>query len=360
VLKEIRFQNFRVLKSAVLPLSRVTVIAGANGSGKSTVLQSLRLLGGGTTHPRGPQPSLLGGGMFGGGTSDRGIAGNRDEKRPTFDDLITVDRRDSSTISVEYLLDGTQGNRSVVLKWEKPSQAKTRSFELDEGQGPSGFVNQIKVFNLNPAHIAEAVQLQPNIELGETGEGLAGVLDNLDDSSHERFQSLNAELPKWIPEYDRVKFEVTDAGTKAFSLRRRHDGLSIGSKDLSEGTLIALVLLTLAHLPTPPLLVALEHPDASIHPRLLRKVQDAIYRLAYPEDSGDTRPPTQVVVTTHSPYFLDLFKEHPEQIVFANKTDEGVTFQRLSDRPHIGEILPEGPLGDLWYSGLLGGVPSNP
>jgi len=354
VLKEIRFQNFRVLKNATVPLSRVTVIAGANGSGKSTVLQSLRLLGGGTTQPLGPQPQVVRGGMFGGG-----IGGNRDDKWPTFDELISVERRDSSNISVEFLFDETHGNRSVVLKWEKPSQ-ETRPFQLNDDQRAGNSLNQIKVFSLNPAHIAEAVQLQPNMELGETGAGLAGVLDNLDDSAHERFQALNVELAKWIPEYDRVKFEVTDAGTKSFSLRRKLDGLSICSKDLSEGTLIALVLLTLAHLPNPPVVVGLEHPDASIHPRLLRKVQDAIYRLAFPEDHGETRPPTQVIATTHSPYFLDLFKEHPEQVVFANKTDEGVTFQRLSDRPNIGEILPDGPLGDLWYSGLLGGVPANP
>jgi predicted ATPase len=277
---------------------------------------------------------------------------------PAFEDLVSVDRRDSSTVSVEFILDESSGGRSVLLKWEKQSQHTGRSIELDEGQS-SSFVNHVKVFDLDPLHIAEPVQLQPDIELGESGEGLAGVLDNLDDSSHERFQALNAELPRWLPEYDRVKFEVTDSGTKAFSLRRKLDGLSIGSKDLSEGTLIALVLLTLAHLPNPPHVVALEHPDASIHPRLLRKVQDAIYRLAFPENHGEKRPPTQVIATTHSPYFLDLFKEHPDEVVFANKTDEGVTFQRLSDRPHIDEILPEGSLGDLWYSGLLGGVPAN-
>jgi predicted ATPase len=119
-------------------------------------------------------------------------------------------------------------------------------------------------------------------------------------------------------------------------------------------------MITLAYLPNPPSIVGLEEPDHGMHPRLLRKVQDAIYRLAYPLEHGEHRQSTQVILTTHSPHFLDLFKDHPEEVIVANKNDIGVIFQRLSDRPRMDEILPEGPLGDLWYSGLLGGVPAEP
>ena len=33
------------------------------------------------------------------------------------------------------------------------------------------------------------------------------------------------------------------------------------------------------------------------------------------------------------------------------------TFARLSDLPDADEILAGGSLGDIWFSGILGGVP---
>jgi predicted ATPase len=116
-------------------------------------------------------------------------------------------------------------------------------------------------------------------------------------------------------------------------------------------------MLALAYLKEPPSLVCLEEPDHGIHPRLLRNVRDALYRLSYPEELGEQREPVQVVATTHSPYMLDLFKDHPEEVVIAHKVGLEGRFERLSDRTDIAEILADSHLGDVWYSGILGGVP---
>jgi predicted ATPase len=112
-------------------------------------------------------------------------------------------------------------------------------------------------------------------------------------------------------------------------------------------------------MPEPPTLLLLEEPDRGMHPRLLRDVRDALYRLAYPEQYGEKRPAVQVIATTHSPYFLDLYRDHPEEVVIAEKIGNEAKFQRLSDRPDIGELLRESHLGEVWYSGVLGGVPPN-
>ncbi len=65
------------------------------------------------------------------------------------------------------------------------------------------------------------------------------------------------------------------------------------------------------------------------------------------------------MATTHSPYLLDLFREHPEEIVVASLHGHGATFERLGDRPEVREILRDGSLGDLWFSGIFGGVPED-
>lgn len=105
----------------------------------------------------------------------------------------------------------------------------------------------------------------------------------------------------------------------------------------------------------------MEELDRGVHPRLLRGVRDLLYRLAYPADYGQSRPPVQVIATTHSPHLLDLFRDHPEEVVIAEKSGCVARFSRLSERADIAELLAEqGSLGDLWYSGILGGVPEEP
>jgi predicted ATPase len=90
---------------------------------------------------------------------------------------------------------------------------------------------------------------------------------------------------------------------------------------------------------------------------MLRETRDALYRLSYPASFGETRAPVQVIATTHSPYLLDLFREHPEEIVITQKHGSEARFERLSDRKDLPELLREGSLGDMWFSGILGGVP---
>ena len=154
-------------------------------------------------------------------------------------------------------------------------------------------------------------------------------------------------------------FDNPSDGARSFSLRTQDGKHAIKASDLSHGTLLALAILTLSYLPESASLVCIEEPDRGIHPRLLRNVRDALYRLAYPSEYGEKRAPIQVVVTTHSPYLLDLYKDEPDGVVIAQKGEQGTTFKRLSDLPNIEEILRDGHLGDVWYSGILGGVPAH-
>ncbi|MGA2497986.1 MAG: ATP-binding protein [Tepidisphaeraceae bacterium] len=149
-------------------------------------------------------------------------------------------------------------------------------------------------------------------------------------------------------------------GQKWFSLRLRSARGVVPAKTLSQGTLLAMAMLTLAYLPDPPSVVCIEEPDRGLHPRLLRDVCDVLRRLAYPKDAGDDREPVQVIATSHSPSMLDLFRDRPEEVVITERNNGNVSFHRLSDRADLSEILHDTNLGDLWYAGVLGGVPVAP
>jgi len=337
MIKSVHFKNFKALIDATLPLNRFTLIVGPNGSGKSTAMQGLLMAG---------SPNSA-----------------------TFSAVITASLRNTENSAAHIKIEWVSNN-SVIFSnsgWQYVD-GKYRRFgpEFGEGQLPDEIIYKLRealrsfqIYSFDAEQLAAPVRLKPGLTLSPDGEFLAGVLDRLRDNAPEKFDALNEELGRWLPEFDRILFETLEEGYRSILLRTR-SGHRIAASDLSHGTLFALGFITLAYLPNPPAIVCFEEPERGIHPRLLREVRDAMYRLCYPEEYGEKRDPVQVIATTHSPYFLDLYKDHPEEIVIAHKDEQGVHFERLSDKPNVDEFLQDAPLGEVWYSGILGGVPSQP
>jgi predicted ATPase len=103
-----------------------------------------------------------------------------------------------------------------------------------------------------------------------------------------------------------------------------------------------------------PAVLCIEEIDRGLHPRVLREARDALYRLSHPVDGS---PVCQVLATTHSPYLLDLVRDQPEEVIIAEKSGARASFRRLSEIPDLKDLLSEASLGDLWFTGVLGGVP---
>jgi predicted ATPase len=329
MIESVQFRNFKALRDATLPLAPLTVIVGPNGSGKSTVLEAFRLM-------------------------RDGLHQNIAKK------ILSVHRSPGDdALAIKVTFSGCQ----TPLQWTASPKDNGEFKAIPDakvGEELKKRIQSVKEFEFVANDIAAPVVLSTKPTLEKTGKGLAGVLDSFRDADPERFNAIRIQLREWLPEYDEIQFEVPAEGKKAIWLRTTVGGHRIPAANLSYGTLVALALLTLAYLPEAPPLVLLEEPDRGIHPRLLRQLKDALYRLSYPESFGETRAPVQVIATTHSPYFVDQFKEHPEEVVIANKQNLDVTFERLSNEPHMLEIIQDASLGEAWYSGILGGVPATP
>jgi predicted ATPase len=340
MIKSIHFQNFKALRDTTLPLGPFTLIVGPNGSGKSTVMQALRFA---------PGPSA---------------------KEYQLDKILTAGLTLTPNVGVKVSIDWVlNGVETTTESGNREDQGPSASIGplFSQGSHDTAFQDSVwnmlksfRVFSFDAKAIGTAVETTPHPELGQDGSNLAAVLDALRDSHPERFEELNKEFHRWLPEFDRILFETPAKGKKSFLVRTSVGHHRLPASDLSQGVLFALAFLALAYLPNPPSIVCFEEPDRGIHPRLLIDIRDAMYRLAFPENYGEKREGVQVIATTHSPYLLDLYKENPEQIVIAHKDEQGVHFERLSEKPHLNEILEGAPLGDIWFSGILGGVPSTP
>lgn len=326
MIASVAFRNFKALRATSLALRPINLVIGPNGSGKTSLIDALRRLRtlsrlGPAPHP---EPESRGGGpelefRFG----------------PPHDGLVVRLGCISDTVC-------------DVLRLEPENAPGWPALQTELGR--------IRSYSLDHEAMAQRVSRSAGTELSSNGGNLAAVLVTMREREPAAFAALRAELLRIMPEFRALELVEGDGNEVELVLDLEGNG-SVPSGDVSQGTLYLLGMLTLAFDPTPPRVLCIEEIDRGMHPRMLREVRDTLYRLSYPQSFGSTRTPVQVVATTHSPYLLDLFRDHPEEIVMAHKRGRVARFERLADRPDLPELLQEGSLGDMWFSGILGGVP---
>lgn len=120
---------------------------------------------------------------------------------------------------------------------------------------------------------------------------------------------------------------------------------SIPATRLSDGTLRYLCLLAILCDPDPPKMICIEEPELGLHPDILPKLADLLKAAA---------ARTQIVVTTHSDILVDAMTETPEAVVICAKESGQTRMERLK-KEDLGDWLTKYRLGQLWTKGEIGG-----
>jgi predicted ATPase len=377
MITQVRFQNFKALNDAKLKLGAFNVIIGPNGSGKSSVLQGFEALAEpqridyqktATSATTGKEINIITTLIEGNQVEHGGITFYADGRR-----IYIAGAANDEVLIAESAFKAVQKHKIAGVNHQQAREIAIRQYNMlmstNAQANPSIAPNpnsklktifeRFKTFSLESSSLGQPVDSRSVTTLSRDGKNLAGALTHLRDKDDDAYNQLLDEFRRWIPEYDSIGFENDQNGYRQITFRQKASKKQIHASQASEGTLLALALLTIVYQPTTPLLVGLEEPDRGLHPRLLRELRDALYRLSFPTDFGIKRAAVQVVVTTHSPFFLDLFKDHPEQVIIAEKKSDGAaTFKNLSDDKELRELIGDAPLGEVWYSGVLGGVPA--
>ena len=325
VIASIAFHRFKALRQTRIELQPFNLIIGPNGSGKTSLIESIltlrRLaalpLAGAEAVQRGEGPEI----RFGFAAPHAGISATLGCAGEGLCDFLRVEPPGAPAWPA--LRAGLATVRGYALEHE----AMTRPCPAGDGA-----------------------------ELTADGANLAAVLVQLREHSPAVYAALEAELLRLLPEFAALEAGPGPAGGLTFGLRLAEGGELLRAEELSQGTLYVVALLALAFDPDPPRILCLEEVDRGVHPRMFREVRDVLYRLSHPPAEAG-RAGVQVIATTHSPYFIDLFRDHPEEVIISQKTGRAATLERLADRPDLPELLREGSLGEMWYSGILGGVP---
>lgn len=325
MIASVAFRNFKALRNTQVALTPFNLVIGPNGSGKTSLIEAVGRL---RTLARLP-------------LADRDVS-----MRP-------------GAAEIEFRFDPPHDG--IVARLGCVSDTFCDNLRVDPPEAPGwpalrDVLSGMRSYVLDHAAMAQPARRTDGAELAGNGGNLAAVLAHLQDRHSDAFSALTEEMLRIMPEFQSLELIEHADDTVEFALRLADNG-AVPAAELSQGGLYLLGVLALTFDPDPPPLLCIEEVDRGFHPRTLREIRDALYRLSYPKAFGSVRRPVQIVTTSHSPYFIDLFRDHPEEIVISHKHGRAAVFSRLSEREDLPELLREGSLGDMWFSGILGGVP---
>jgi len=182
----------------------------------------------------------------------------------------------------------------------------------------------------------------PQERLSLAGDNLPNVVQYLREQHPSRMERILKILSQRVPRLEEVTAEATIDGRLVLQIRDAPFKDPILAKYASDGTLKMLAYLTVLHDPDPPKLIGIEEPENQLHPRLLQGLA---------EECRQASARTQLMVTTHSPYFVDGVK--PKELWVLYRDEQGHTQTiRASEMNRVkGLVDAGGLLGDLWMEG---------
>ena len=180
-----------------------------------------------------------------------------------------------------------------------------------------------------------------DMQVSADGQNLISVLHSLYTSSREFKTEINTAMRAAFGD-DFEELVFPPAADQRIQLRIRWRSLQReqSAADLSDGTLRFLFLLAVLANPSPPPLIAIDEPETGLHPSMLPIVAE------YARDAANR---SQVILTTHSPEFLDAFgDEVPTTTVVERR--EGQTNLRVVSGEELSYWLKQYTLGELYRS----------
>lgn len=378
-IESLRVENFRALKAIELKdLTPFTVLLGPNGSGKSTVFDVFSFLAEcfqyGLRHAwdrRGRGRELR----------TRGAQG------PLVFELRYRERPRQPVITYHLAIDeGPKGPlvKEEWLQWRRGPQGKPfRFLDYREGVGRaiSGempdledrrveiplrspdliAVNTLGQFADHPrvAALREFItdwyvsylsiddtrtqpEAGPQEKLSRTGDNLANVIQYLKEQHPARLEQIFDQLRQRVPRLERVEADAMPDGRLLLQIKDAPFHQPVLARFASDGTLKMLAYLLVLYDPEPPRFIGIEEPENFLHPRLLPDLA---------EECRAASVHTQLLVTTHSPFFLNGLR--PEEVRVLYRDEQGFTqVKRAADLPGVAEFMAAGALlGQLWVEG---------
>lgn len=184
--------------------------------------------------------------------------------------------------------------------------------------------------------------------VGITGYGLSYAIADLLLSGRDVLDRVEKALTKAMPHVKRIDIKQrSHAKAPVYELEIvTRSGARVPSSAISDGVLLYLGYLYLVLGPEPAPVLLVEEPETGIHPGLLRQLMTLFRDMTTGAHGG---PPTQILLTTHSPLLLNLVE--PQEIRVVQRGEDGATtLTPFTATPDIETLLDyQGP-GEIWVN----------
>lgn len=177
------------------------------------------------------------------------------------------------------------------------------------------FLRYMNFYNIYPQYIRVPAEPLAEYPLGEHGKNIASVLRRMQGNKSKWLVDIKDALGKVVP-------GITDIQVKPvggfLTLKFLHEYDNTKPHDFeafqeSDGTLRVLGMLVALFQEPPPILIAIEEPEMTVHPGVLGILADLI------KEASEKR--SQVIITTHSPDLISKFDPINLRIVDWNYHD---------------------------------------
>ncbi|MFO0055285.1 MAG: AAA family ATPase [Dolichospermum sp.] len=205
------------------------------------------------------------------------------------------------------------------------------------------FYGALNVAPKSPVRLPQS--MRPTSLPGANGEDLVSCLYYLRETDPERFEIIEDTLAAAFPDFERLGFPPVAAGTITMTWKDKNFSKPIYMHQLSEGTLRFIWLITLLQSPGLTAVTLIDEPEVSLHPELLRLLADMM---------REASQKTQLIVATHSDRLIRFLK--PEEVLVCDAED-GLTTMRWGDSFNLEHWLEEYSLDQVWAMNLMGGRP---
>lgn len=361
MIETITVKNFKSITDMTLSLGNVNVFIGANGSGKSNILEAIAMV----AAERSAQIEVN-------SMIQKGI-------RIAKPDLMISSfygQPSNSTINVN--ISGTEGERikyavtnlapeDIYSTWNAPWSTGARRGNIKEAVEKTDklreYLSKYLIYSLSINALRGLTSDSLQYPLGLNGEGLDVLLNNIPKEEIMQIKESAKDYISWIEDIffdseEIYKMQGYKLGRSKSNLYFRDKFMQkknnlFSAENANEGALELLFYLTLFISRKTPDFFAIDNIENGLNPRLCRFLMKKICELAVKNGK-------QVLITTHNPAILDglNLNDSSQRLYVVTRNDEGKTqVKRIQTKEQTGEQRMM--LSEMWMKGLIGGVPYN-